>query len=169
MNNEIWKQIKGFENVFEISNLGNVKRLKCRWAKNDRILKPNVGKRGYFVVNLSLKGFNKVVTIHRLVAIAFIPNPKNKREVNHKDGNKQNNSIENLEWVTPSENSRHAIKSQHIKKFNKPRGSHLEKGKWVSSIRFDKNLIYLGRYKTKTEAQQKYYEKFKQLYGFNAW
>ena len=96
---EIWKKIEGFED-YEVSNLGRVKSIRCT-------LKHCVGKNGYASVNLQ----ENTKTIHRLVASAFIPNPENKRCVNHIDGNKKNNNVENLQWVTHKENTTHAIKN----------------------------------------------------------
>ena len=91
---EIWKPIPYYENLYEVSNLGNVKSLR-----NKIILKPFL-TRGYFSVNLSKDGICKTFLIHRLVALAFIPNPNNYKEVNHKDEIKTNNNVDNLEWCT---------------------------------------------------------------------
>jgi len=104
---EIWKSIKGYEGLYEVSNLGNV---KSYWFKNPKILKKRVGKRGYLIVDLvkESKGKRKVFSVHRLVAEAFIENVKNKQVVNNIDGDKTNSNVSNLEWCTYSENSKHA-------------------------------------------------------------
>ncbi|MBE6156988.1 MAG: hypothetical protein E7161_04530 [Firmicutes bacterium] len=102
---EIWKSIEGYEN-YEISNLGNVKSLY-----NNIIRKPRIGKNGYYYITLWKNGKCKSKKNHRLVAEAFIPNPDNLPQVNHKDGNKLNNCVDNLEWCTASYNVRHAIKN----------------------------------------------------------
>ena len=84
----------------------------CGIIKNDktgRILKQTEKKDGYLLATLSINGKRKLMYVHRLVAIAFVPNPLGKREVNHKDGNKSNNGVPNLEWVTSSENTHHAV------------------------------------------------------------
>ena len=103
--NEIWKPAVGFDG-YEVSNLGNVRSFK---RKTPRILKPSLGCAGYLRVGLMLGDKQKTLLVHRLVAIAFIPNPDNKREVNHVDGNKFNNCVDNLTWTTPSENTKHAF------------------------------------------------------------
>lgn len=102
---EIWKDIKGYEGLYQISNMGRVKRFKRKEEKN---LNPCKDKRGYLRIDLYKKGNRKNITIHRLVAIHFIPNPENKPEVNHKHGIKTDNRATELEWVTTSENEKHA-------------------------------------------------------------
>lgn len=113
---EIWKPIKDWEFLYEVSNLGRVKSLERKVsAKNgakrtvkERILKFN-DSRGYLLVHLSKSQHNtKGYKVHRLVAEAFIPNPQGKPCVNHINGIKTDNRVENLEWVTHLENSRHA-------------------------------------------------------------
>lgn len=107
---EEWKKIEDFNDYF-ISSKGRIRSLK---KKKDKILKNTIGKNGYRVVIFYEsegwgKGYKqKREYIHRLLARYFIPNPDNKPEVNHKDGNKLNNSLENLEWVTHQENMMHA-------------------------------------------------------------
>ncbi|MFA5382237.1 MAG: NUMOD4 motif-containing HNH endonuclease [Candidatus Micrarchaeia archaeon] len=105
---ELWRDIKGFEGAYQISNRGRLKSFK--FIKLGRILSNKNGKGGYLSVVLQCNGKIRCTRLHRLVAEAFIPNSKNKDEVNHIDGNKQNNYVENLEWVTKSENVLHAIK-----------------------------------------------------------
>ena len=100
---ERWKDIDGFEGLYQVSDCGAVKSL----CKTERKLKPRMCK-GYETVCLCKNGVRNYRRINRLVAIAFIPNPENKPEVNHKDGNKRNNTVSNLEWCTASENQRHA-------------------------------------------------------------
>ena len=113
---EIWKDIIGYENLYQVSNLGNVKSL-CFGARNKRksnitrLLKTNSNNFGYLKVELYKDGKSKIKYVHRLVAEAFIPNPDQKPQVNHIDGNKANNTLSNLEWVTSSENLSHACKT----------------------------------------------------------
>jgi len=108
METEIWKDVVGYEGIYQISSIGRLKRLAGVGCKSERILKSKVGNRGYYCHPLSSKCIVKTFTIHRLMAHAFIPNPENKAEVNHIDGNKTNNNLSNLEWVTKSENQQHA-------------------------------------------------------------
>lgn len=119
---EEWRPIAGFKN-YQVSNKGRVKSLarKVRWShhgksglsnKQEKILKPVPRKLSpyltYSQVGLHAPSGTVVRHIHRLVALAFIPNPENKLQVNHKDGNGENNYVDNLEWATGSENTKHA-------------------------------------------------------------
>lgn len=114
---EIWKPFKSHKGLYEVSNLGRVKRLRqvrtfrnqfTEWSKEvpEYVFSPCKDSKGYFQVLLSLDS-RRVARVHRLVAEAFIPNPEGKPCVNHKDGNKLNNKVENLEWCTISENNQH--------------------------------------------------------------
>lgn len=99
---EAWKQFKN--TTYSVSSLGDVYS-----AYTEKILKPFPNNNGYLTVDLFHNTVKERVAIHRMVAVAFIDNPENKEFVNHIDGNKQNNCVSNLEWVTPSENSIHAV------------------------------------------------------------
>lgn len=98
---EVWKDIPGYEGLYQVSNLGKIRR-------DGRVKKPHMDRGGYLTIWLSKHSKMKCLKIHRLVAIAFIPNPEGKKTVNHIDGNKQNNCVHNLEWATHSENIIHA-------------------------------------------------------------
>lgn len=102
--NEIWKDIFGYEGYYQVSNTGKVKNVNTNHIKHSTL-----ANTGYLVITLYKDNKGKTLTIHRLVAQAFIPNPDNKPQVNHIDGNKTNNNITNLEWVTAKENIRHII------------------------------------------------------------
>lgn len=116
---EIWVPIKGYDGIYEISNIGNVKSLPKKWVSGHstvrshtgKIIKPTNNQHGYLYVSLSNGEFKKTFKIHRLVAMAFIPQIENKNIVNHKNGIKTDNSVDNLEWVNSSENMIHAVKT----------------------------------------------------------
>ena len=106
---EIWKDVNGYEGLYKINNFGYIKSLKdCNYISREKILKFSKNDRGYLSVRLYKNTKWKIFRVNRLVAINFLPNPKNKPQVNHKDGNKQNNNVNNLEWCTHSENQNHA-------------------------------------------------------------
>lgn len=99
---EIFKEVQGYENLYSVSSWGRIKR-----TKDDMFITQEETSKGYLRVDLFKNGTRKHFKVHRLVAMAFIPNPENKPQINHKDGNKKNNSVTNLEWVTDSENKHH--------------------------------------------------------------
>lgn len=103
MNKEIWKDIEGYEGLYQVSNFGNVKSLIT-----NKIIKPSPNTYGYLNLCLFKNGRKKQITVHKLVAEAFIPNIENKPTVNHEDGNKNNNCVDNLSWATYSEQIKHA-------------------------------------------------------------
>lgn len=105
MTQEIWKDIEGTDGKYQVSNLGRVKSIQ---GKREGFIKPEINIGGYLTVHLRVNHKNLNRVVHRLMMKAFIPNPENKPFVNHKDGNKLNNSFENLEWCTASENRKHA-------------------------------------------------------------
>lgn len=112
---EIWKSLKDIIECgdnYEISNFGKVRSIdfidKRGYSRKGRIMRFSNHKKGYKILSLTFDGNRKTYKVHRLVALAFIPNPENKPEVNHKDGNKSNNNLDNLEWSTTSENTKHA-------------------------------------------------------------
>lgn len=121
---EIWKDIKGYEGKYQVSNLGHarsldrqikirgknqVKSYECNKIIRGKLLKLKETKYGYIQMLARNKKETKYLYIHRLVAETFIPNPENKPHVNHIDSNKKNNCVSNLEWVTPKENVTHSV------------------------------------------------------------
>lgn len=111
---EIWKPIKGFDD-YEVSNFGNVRSYK---RKNVYLLKKHINQKGYHRVRLAKDNEGKMYFLHRIVAHNFIGDIEN-LEINHKDGNKQNNNVDNLEIVTKSENTKHAYETGLRKRPNK--------------------------------------------------
>jgi len=114
---EIWKHIEKLDNQYAVSTFGRVKSVNavitksngCTYTRKSKIIKPQL-RDGYLRVRISLNGVKSTHSVHRLVAEAWIDNPKCKSEVNHIDEDKSNNHISNLEWVTAKENVRHSFK-----------------------------------------------------------
>lgn len=119
MEQEIWKDAKDFEGYYEVSTYGRIRRKKCETIYKDgrvanfseTILKQTPFKKGYLMAYLSVKTKKYTKQVHRIVAKTFIENPENKATVNHIDCNKTNNNVSNLEWMTNTENMRHAFKN----------------------------------------------------------
>jgi hypothetical protein len=133
----IWKDIEGYVGIYQVSNLGRVKSLSKSYFSGKKhsvfksfqemILKDIYNKDSYHQVCLYNQGICEKRYVHRLVAEAFLVNPDNKPEVNHKDGNKSNNNVINLEWSTRLENQKHASKKGLVAKGEKVHGSFLKK------------------------------------------
>lgn len=117
---EIWKDIEGYEGLYQVSNTGKVKSLetwdvnKDCYVKREKMLKFDYHRRGYQIVTLTNKKKRKRHQVHRLVAKAFIENPENLPQVNHKDENKQNNHVDNLEWCTNYYNNRYGTRDERV-------------------------------------------------------
>jgi len=155
---EIWKDVNGYEGLYQVSNLGRVKRLSrtIRHSEGNtslikgKLISPKTEKDGYVRVSLSNSGRKKTHNIHRLVCFSFIKNPNNKPDVNHINGIKSDNSLSNLEWCTKSENMRHAIESGLHTQIGK---SHHRYGKHGSEnpcskpvVRYDLDMNFISRY-----------------------
>jgi hypothetical protein len=133
---EIWINIKGYENKYQISNYGRIKSLKnLHRTYREKILKNLENPQGYYFVILYFGKIQKTKLVSRLVAQAFIPNPENKPQVNHIDGNKKNNYISNLEWVTAFENRNHAYKIGLINNSGEKNGNSKFNNKEILLIR----------------------------------
>lgn len=152
----MWRQIEGYEGYYEVSDEGSVRsvdRFITDSNGNTRFLRGSIMKlseatrrdntNGYLVVNLHKNHKSSVIPVHVLVASAFIPNEQNKPTVNHKDGNKHNNRVSNLEWSSYSENNTHAIETG----LRKPRGTNVEQ--------YTTSGEYVATYKSVTEAARK--------------
>lgn len=119
---EVWKDVPGYEGLYMVSSYGNV--ISVAGGNGRQPFKPlrmNKNNAGYYQVSLVKDSKAANVQIHRIVAIAFIPNPEHKEQVNHNDGNKLNNSVDNLEWVTRSENALHCYRVLGFKRQGKER------------------------------------------------
>lgn len=140
---EVWKPVVGFENLYQVSDFGRVKRIPLKFkivgVKNRRetMLRPEINKWGYAAVSLSYGKVKKMKTVHRVLMEAHVPNPENKRCINHLDGNKLNNNIDNLEWCTHSENSMHASR------MGKMRGNQSQLGMINEKSKLSKPIVQL--------------------------
>ena len=152
----IWKKIDGFEN-YSICRSGIVRN-----DKTGKIKKLAVNSKGYNRVILSKDGKTKRFFLHRLLAIAFIPNPQNKPCVDHINGNRQNNALENLRWCTRSENNRNAKNHGQYKKgvsFNK------SSQKFVAKIGINGKTRHLGLFESEDEAHARYCVEAMRIFG----
>lgn len=171
---EIWKDIEGYEGLYQVSNLGRVKSLeKNIWnghsfrTKKEFIFVGGKDKRGYLYVILSKNGVKKIFKLHRLVAFSFIPNLYNKQEVNHINGIKTDNRVENLEWCTHKENIQHACKNglRCYKKINQYdlQGNLIKSWKSITEASNTLNINYisiLNCCKNKTKKSHNYIWKY---------
>lgn len=105
---EEWRDVVGYEGIYQISNLGRIKSIRCRGHIREKILKPYVDGKGYLFITLCKDGKRKECRIHNLVATMFIQKPSNAQCVNHKNGNKKDNCVNNLEWCTFQQNIIHS-------------------------------------------------------------
>lgn len=150
---ETWKDIKNYQGIYQISSFGKIKNNK------GKILKQFKNHKGYLVIQLSKNGDSKNYIVHRLVAKEFIPNPENKPQINHKNCNKEDNRIDNLEWCTNTENKAHA-KIHGLCKSSPKGGSNLRAKK---VIQYDKE----GRIVRKWDCIQDIVRCFKIATGSN--
>jgi len=159
---EIWKDIDGFEN-YQVSNLGRVKSIGNSFSRKEKILKDRIYKPGYNTVILYKNKKQKSFLVHQLVAVAFLDHKicGHKLVVNHKDFNKLNNNVDNLEIVTARENSN----QKHIKSISKYTGVSFRKDnlRWTAQIVINKKLIHLGYFKNEIDAHNAYQNKLKQI------
>lgn len=155
---ERWKDINGLEGRYQISNYGRVKSLQrfvyapqCGGSRKvkERILRPRISKKGYCTISLNKKDGGFASSVHRLVAVYFIPNPEDKPQVNHKDENPSNNNILNLEWCTRSYNINYGTCKERIGKANKNQLSTSKK-----TAQYSKKGKLIKIYPSQKEAQR---------------
>jgi len=158
---EIWKDIPEYNGAYQASNLGNIRStdrfVKCKHGdafRRGKVLKPAIMRGGYLGVNFSVKSVTRSHHVHFLVAWAFIGERKKGFVINHKDGDRFNNSVKNLEYVTARENVTHS----NIKTRKNMTCAFLNKktNKWFCRFHFDGKLINLGTYNTAKEANAAY-------------
>lgn len=155
---EVWKPMTEFPELYKVSNLGRV-------ASYRKVLAQSKINSGYLRVTLKINGEAINRLVHRVVAEAFLPNLENKREVNHIDGNRLNNNLTNLEWVTSSENKKHGrdvlgnpynipTKGKKLSKISKYHNVGFDKSrqKWFGVVRLNKVNYYQKRFDTEEEA-----------------
>lgn len=134
----VWYPLKNYEGFYEITKKGVICSLyKEGISKEKRIIRQHKDKDGYLIVGLSKRGESHTCKVHRLVAITFIPNPQNKPQVNHKDGNKTNNCVDNLEWITSKENIIHSRKNK-LQETDYEQLALLHKNNMKPILQFDK-------------------------------
>ena len=157
---EQWLPVPGYEGLYLISNLGRLFSFGTYHHK-PRIIKPYRGKEGYLTTHLYKDGHGKKVSIHRLVAEAFVPNPKGHPTVNHKDENKINNCAENLEWCTQEYNNNYGSRIERVKKSisqnteaRNRRIKRLVQNRSVAVLLFSADGELLARYSSISEASR---------------
>lgn len=145
---EIWKPIKDYESLYEVSNTGRIKSLKNK----NKILSPRINNKGYDFCGLYKNGIRKYFAVHRLVAYNFLNKKDKKYTVNHINEIKNDNRVENLEWVSSRENCCHKFLGKNI--YSKYTGVtfHKSRNKWQAQIFVNKKMIYLGSFNLEEDA-----------------
>ena len=166
MKNEEWRDVVGYEGLYQVSSEGRVKSLKRKGCKSERILKPIDDGRGYLRVDLYAGGKRKRFKVHRLVCQAFHENPGNKPQVNHINENKTDNRASNLEWATARENSNFGTRNERVAKArSKLVGQYAQDGElikvWPSTMEVERQAGF-----SNGNISQAANGKYKHAYGF---
>ena len=162
---EIWRTIEGYEGLYEVSNTGKVRSLdryvkgkgESYWLRKGRVLSPTKDRYGYLKVVLHCNGKCKTINVHKLAAQAFLLNPDNLPEINHKDEDKTNNSVDNLEWCDRSYNNTYGTRQDKV------RDTKIKNGNWTGLSRKESMKKYYQENRDriceqKKEYNQKYYQ-----------
>tara|TARA_R110000782_G_scaffold208269_1_gene296708 strand:+ start:356 stop:841 length:486 start_codon:yes stop_codon:yes gene_type:complete len=159
---EIWKDVKGHEGDYQVSNLGNVKSFK---GVTERILKNGTNPKGYVIVNLANEGSRVSVTMHRLVMNTF--HYESELHINHINSNIKDNSLSNLEYVTHVENMNHRYTENKTKRY----GARWDKdrSKWRVYITVNSKIKFLGRFDDEEFAYQVFYNAYIKAHGVKPW
>lgn len=144
---EVWLDVKGYEGIYKVSNLGRVMNAK----ENIKCTKKN--NRDYITIELSKEGKSRTTLVHRIVAMAFIPNPNNEPQVNHKDENKNNNRVDNLEWCNNLYNRRYG--TGYARSVEKHDYKKIAEGNSKAIKQYDINGKYIKTYKSIISAARK--------------
>lgn len=172
MENEIWKDVVGYEGLYQVSNLGNVKSLPRKlplpitgfYYTKERVLTPTKNKRGYKIATLRANGVNMGYSVHRLVMFAFVDVVDKHTQVDHKDGDRSNNVLSNLRYCTNRENQSFDNVKRGFVKHSKFTGvSKHHTGKWRAYIKICGKQKWIGLYSTQEEASAAYQEELKKL------
>jgi len=167
--NEEWRDVTGYEGLYQVSNTGKVKSLDryvkarsdSKMIKRGTVMKLQESHKGYCIVSLHKENNIKSFSVHRLVAEAFIPNPMRKPQVNHKDCDKKNNMVSNLEWCTQDENMRHASDNGIYNNKSSKQLSAIRKNQLIASEKRKKAVnqysvdgLFIRQFASMTEAEK---------------
>ena len=140
---EEWRAIDGTNGRYEVSNTGKIRSMNYKRTGTVRELLPAKDKKGYFRTAIVINGKPKTIKVHREIAKAFIPNPCNLPQINHKDGNKTNNNVSNLEWITNVDNAHHAIKNGlFVNSYTAAKKANDERKKPIVATKDDASLMF---------------------------
>lgn len=161
-NDEIWKPVVGFEDSYQVSNLGNIKRM-AYFNRNrffgERIKNQKINEKGYRTVQFYKNGEHKFMRAHRVVMLAFIGQPKKGEMINHINGVRTDNRLCNLEYVSPRMNIIHGLKNDKLT------GVYKDRKRYRAMIGLNRKLIQIGTFDTPEEASLAYLEKLQELEG----